>query len=590
MSIQQCAEPGCVALAAYGTRTKPAWCDVHITAILVRGGLEPLEPFTGPTAWRLTRCLTCGCEAHYRFAYTLDKNAQNEATCRACFWAKWTAGALRIGAVAIGADVVSDDHARAVADSHGYDYIGPAPLPPSYRVRCRYCGRVSAERLGDIAFGCSCQVNPRRERMVKSAAALLRDSEFARLWWDFDRNPAELWQTATERTMRSAWWRCSDCGLGFEARVRDVYGTPECPDCAERDRVERRARYERAKITPISAVPELLAHWADDESPDVVMVGGYQLRRFRCGNGHYPRISPLSYLADGCPSCRGQATRDANVERRGALTDAERAAENLGVEPAALWHQTRNGPRKAGDLRGGSDMRRLAWWFAPECGHEWEAPPEDFQLPQRLRCPVCRSILDSLGWHFPDLAAEWSPDNPFSSWHVRPSGKLPFIPEWICSTDPAHRWRMASTVRVHGSPCPLCRESGKSLVELRYFDALRTAFGEAFSGLAMRNEAFARRSVWVPDVTVNLPDGRTLLVEYDGGYWHADKADVDRDKSRDLLAAGALVVRLREAPLDSLGLEDPAYLELPVYANLPDPNRAIAAIHDWLAIAAESRR
>jgi hypothetical protein len=120
------------------------------------------------------------------------------------------------------------------------------------------------------------------------------------------------------------------------------------------------------------------------------------------------------------------------------------------------------------------------------------------------------------------------------------------------------------------------------MVELRHFDALRSAFGEAFSGLAMRSEAFARRSVWVPDVTVQLDGGRTLLVEYDGSYWHADKADVDLDKSRDLLAAGALVVRLREWPLPSLGLDSRDYLELLVSSTAPDPDAAVSAIREWL--------
>jgi len=71
------------------------------------------------------------------------------------------------------------------------------------------------------------------------------------------------------------------------------------------------------------------------------------------------------------------------------------------------------------------------------------------------------------------------------------------------------------------------------------------------------------------------------LVEYDGGYWHADKAEVDLAKSLDLLAAGALVVRLREAPLPSLGLLDPHYLELTVYSGLAETDRIVAAIRDW---------
>jgi hypothetical protein len=40
MARQQCAHQDCNMLAAFGTRTKPAWCDQHITEILARGGLD----------------------------------------------------------------------------------------------------------------------------------------------------------------------------------------------------------------------------------------------------------------------------------------------------------------------------------------------------------------------------------------------------------------------------------------------------------------------------------------------------------------------------------------------------------------------
>src|SRR4051794_40512161 len=92
--MQTCSAAGCARQSAFCTRTKPAWCDEHITSILRRGGLEPLEPFKGPTKWRLTKCLACGCEAHYRFEYTLDQNALGVPTCRACYWRSW-AGAQR---------------------------------------------------------------------------------------------------------------------------------------------------------------------------------------------------------------------------------------------------------------------------------------------------------------------------------------------------------------------------------------------------------------------------------------------------------------------------------------------------------------
>lgn len=86
---QCCSAEGCNNTAAFKTRSKPTWCDDHINHILHTGGLRALESFTHPDDWRLTECETCGCVAHYRFNYTLDKLTEGEATCRACFWREW---------------------------------------------------------------------------------------------------------------------------------------------------------------------------------------------------------------------------------------------------------------------------------------------------------------------------------------------------------------------------------------------------------------------------------------------------------------------------------------------------------------------
>lgn len=58
--------------------------------------------------------------------------------------------------------------------------------------------------------------------------------------------------------------------------------------------------------------------------------------------------------------------------------------------------------------------------------------------------------------------------------------------------------------------------------------------------------------MWLVDITTELPDSRRLALEYDGAFWHADKSELDTEKSLDLLAAGYLVARLREHPLGPL--------------------------------------
>ncbi|MFD3565773.1 DUF559 domain-containing protein [Streptomyces sp. NPDC058667] len=83
------------------------------------------------------------------------------------------------------------------------------------------------------------------------------------------------------------------------------------------------------------------------------------------------------------------------------------------------------------------------------------------------------------------------------------------------------------------------------------------------------------------DITVELATSRTLVIEYDGSYWHADKREVDVEKSRDLLAAGYLVARLREHPLASLPINDPSYAEFAVHAVALAPDATIELVRQW---------
>lgn len=65
--------------------------------------------------------------------------------------------------------------------------------------------------------------------------------------------------------------------------------------------------------------------------------------------------------------------------------------------------------------------------------------------------------MGSLAWKYPQLAAEWSPNNPVSPWDTKPFGKLSFMPEWVCSNDHSHVWRMSTSARINGGKgCPFC--------------------------------------------------------------------------------------------------------------------------------------
>lgn len=160
-TTQQCSTDGCTHLAAFRTHGRSAWCDEHIAHIQREGGVERLEPFTHPEDWQLTRCLACGIACHYRFAYTLKKNGYGEPTCRACFLRQWSHHARALQGAHADTRVVPAGEAEATAAAAGFDYLGPLTDPslpddPHY-TRCRRCGKLAAQRLSDISFGCACR-------------------------------------------------------------------------------------------------------------------------------------------------------------------------------------------------------------------------------------------------------------------------------------------------------------------------------------------------------------------------------------------------------------------------------------------------
>jgi DNA polymerase-3 subunit epsilon len=56
------------------------------------------------------------------------------------------------------------EEAKAFIEEHGFEYLGPLTAPSlgsdPHHTKCRRCGKISAERLGDIGFGCTCQPKP----------------------------------------------------------------------------------------------------------------------------------------------------------------------------------------------------------------------------------------------------------------------------------------------------------------------------------------------------------------------------------------------------------------------------------------------
>ncbi|WP_074040811.1 exonuclease domain-containing protein [Dermacoccus nishinomiyaensis] len=178
-TTQHCNQTGCEAVAAFRTRTRPTWCVKHIDAKLTDAGLRPLEEFTHPDSYRLTECLTCGCQAHYRLEYVLTKAAEGEPTCRACYWANWPRETTWLQDEALQHAGLTPAEVELFYAEHGdpriqrphdaerfaldavamhRDALGDAPINSDHfvqRVRCQHCGKIDVLRTNDL-YHCTC--------------------------------------------------------------------------------------------------------------------------------------------------------------------------------------------------------------------------------------------------------------------------------------------------------------------------------------------------------------------------------------------------------------------------------------------------
>lgn len=586
--VKVCCVEGCHRAGAFTTRSRPTWCAEHLRELYCEAGVNLLEEFTKPSAYLLTRCRHCGFEGHYRFEYVLDRLKAGQAVCRACHWRDW---AKKSRAMSCRAFYPVDISAvKKNAEAHGYTYLGaltdPSLEEDPHATQCNFCGRIEAQRNGDIAWGCTCRRNPKSAtvgtKKTRGANLLKYSSNRATEWWDHDRNPDSLWESATVRGQTEAWWICPE-GHKFKARILDVTDDYfSCPECAELNRAAWEKKMGSFTGKTIADVPELLAAWDEDLPPESVRVDGKdnywrQSYRFRCPYGHKNTRDPLSFLILGCSACKAIETRKANA----AAAKADPSFSRLTPEISSQWHPTKNGKLRLAEIS--PESRRVVWWRDPVCGHEFQATPRERDKYQRWRCPVCHTILDSLAYHYPEIAAEWSPNNPLSPWEIRPNtSRLEEPPLWVCKNDPDHVWRAMPAARVSGGQCPECRETGKSLIELEYYSAAYARWGNAKSGSRVHSLKFRTHPSWTVDVCVDLPSGRRLAIEYDGSYWHRDKVDIDRMKSLDLLQDGFILVRIREIPLPMLEIAHPKYHEIIAHPTAQDPVRNVDVIGELI--------
>lgn len=387
----------------------------------------------------------------------------------------------------------------------------------------------------------------------------------------------------TAKSGRRVLWNCGKCGEEYTAVVnkRTDRGTG-CPVCA--------GRVLKTGVNDLATLrPELAALWATDENGMTAheVLAGNSKEKFawncsRAPHVHRAALHEMVKNPQRCNVCSGHAVVP-------GVNDL--ASQRPDLVPQ--WDTVNShGPDT---VSANSGVR--VWWKCQECGHRSHVSPDQ---RGQYGCQACAGNalvkgVNDLASQRPDLAAQWAPSNDRTPEQVAQYSS--YRATWICPEDKSHVWEAPVTGRTFSATgCPHCPRLGTtSAVEIRLRDALRAALAgsaEIEAGEATVPVAHGRRAYSRVDVLAQLQDGRELVVEYDGSYWHQDKLESDRAKTLALLNAGYLVVRVREKGLEPLGLKHGHLREvldvLPYYgaARQRDIGTAVQAAVEHVAVTA----
>jgi hypothetical protein len=404
---------------------------------------------------------------------------------------------------------------------------------------------------------------------VNESVAALRPDLAAE--WHPTKNKRSTPADFRPKSQEKVWWLCGVCDHAWQTQVylRSVRGTG-CPGCWQ-------ARRGVVRSTPkpgqsfADVYPEVAKEWHptrnENVKPSEVRPASQKKVWWQCEFGHEWHVAPGNrQRGERCPEC----AKRLSAVKRSTPKPGESLAD-LYPHYAAEWHPTNNASTLPSEVNPGSKQKR--WWKCSECGGAWQTDP-DHRTRRGDGCPHCKDERlsrtkskpkpgESLAEKQPELAAEWHPtlNSPLTPFDVRPRGNASAW--WQCPL--GHVWRAKIAPRAVGIGCPQCSVVGVSEREVRLAHELEAA------GLPVvhdhpRITVGVRRPVQADIVVPSM----NLIVEYDGSYFHADKAEKDQKQTSALTSAGWTVVRVREKPLESLGGQE-------VFIASTDPIKSVAS-------------
>lgn len=311
--------------------------------------------------------------------------------------------------------------------------------------------------------------------------------------------------------------------------------------------------------------PALASEWSkrNKKSPEEYRESSNLKVWWECSLGHEweAHIHNRTRKGTGCPYCG-----------RRLIMSSKELLSTLYPELADEW-----GDRNSTiDFDNREDYK--LWWKCPTGLHEFQCT-----LHQRRKsqgCGVCAGRVLIQGYNdfatnYPELAKEWSPRNAKDASEVVSWSDTSV--QWVCSSC-SHEWSTHTANRVsRGTGCPACARGNSSKVESHLLDKLKV-YGDV-EGQANTTSRWSSGRIMKVDILFN----EKICVDYDGGYWHADRVENDTTKTEKLLADGYYVIRVRDS-IGPLEIDHPNLLQVNVtYSTNPSHlDSAVQTIHAWM--------
>lgn len=437
--------------------------------------------------------------------------------------------------------------------SIGHDYEAPISRRATYGSGCAYCKNVKVlEGYNDLST-----VNPELAKQLD-----VSKSGFA----------------ATEvmgKSSKRAWWKCSE-GHSWEAVISSRSNGRGCPSCSGWS-----VTAESSLATKHPELVSLIDMGKNQVDPFKISPNSHKKLWWKCEQGHsYEQIiGNKTRQNDGCPYCSGRYASDGNN-----LAEAH-------PELAKEFNADRNG-FTAYDITPGS--KKMVWWKCTR-EHEWKISPSGRNRTSGSKrktnqvfrigkgkdsgCPFCAGVKVLVGFNDlattnPTIASQLDVEKTGFTAKDVTAGSTRYA-YWKCAY--SHSWKAVVSSRgKRNSGCPECSVANSSMIEVAFRKSLLAlpswnVYDESNTKLLLMDNSKPKKMM--VDILASV-NGKKLVVEYDGYYYHSGTFRDDKEtcftrdakKTSLLLANDYYVVRIREknfnGVLDFLDLSHPRLFQI----------------------------